>query len=292
MDNQTKTSTIAIVGAPNAGKSTLLNYIIGAKISITSPKVQTTRNAICGIATHENTQLIFTDTPGVFTPKGKLEDAIVKVAWREMIGVEQLVLLIDAKRGICINTLAILTELSKRKKSLIIVINKIDIIKRSNILLIIDDLKTYSIVKEIFMISAKTGENIELLKEYLSNNAKPSPWLYSDEEITNLPSRFIACELVREQLFLNLEQEIPYNVTVECEMWEELKDRSIKMNLAIYVTKEGQKKIIIGKGGSLIKKIGQRARIGLEELFERKIHLYLFIKVRENWIDNPHMLPK
>ncbi|MFN7038676.1 MAG: GTPase Era [Alphaproteobacteria bacterium] len=286
-----KCSHIALIGSPNAGKSTLLNNLIGSKISIISPKVQTTRNMINGICIYDNAQLIFIDTPGIFTPSGKLEKAIVKVAWRGVSDAEQIALLIDSKKGIDKNTQNIIDALVTKNLKACLILNKIDLVKRTQLLLLAEELSKYENFTNIFMISALTGEGVEDLKKHFRDNADISEWLYPEDEITTLPKRFFATELVREQLFLNLDQELPYNLAVECEKWEEFDNGEVKINLVIYITRDSQKKIIIGKAGSMIKKIGQTAREELEEMLEQKVHLFIFIKVRENWLDNPDLLP-
>ncbi|GAB4163962.1 MAG: GTPase Era [Rickettsiaceae bacterium] len=283
-----KSLSVCIVGKPNAGKSTLLNRIIGQKISIVTPKVQTTRSIITGIVTIDNTQLVLFDTPGIFEPKKKLEKAMVRCAWSSLSSADMIVLIIDSSSKIDKLMQEIIERVSAVGKKLIFLMNKIDIQSKYYI-------DNMSLVQEIapqariFNISALGGKGVEDFLNYLKNNAKETGWLYDKDDITNLPSRFLASEITREQLFLQLHQELPYNLTVECESWQEQKDGSVKINQAIIVGRDTHKNIIIGKRGSKIKEIGSAARINIENLLGQKIHLFLFVKVRENWEDNPEL---
>lgn len=283
-----KCAWIALIGAPNAGKSTLLNSLIGYKLAITSPKVQTTRNIIQGIYTDKDTQLIFVDTPGIFLGKTKLERLIVKSAWSSINERDFICVIIDSKKGICSNTSEIITELKKRDLNVILICNKIDLLNEHKLQQLKDNLKEhYHYIQHIFYISAKTLENLDSFKEYLINHAPYNRWGYGEDDITNLPMRFIAAEFTREQLFLKLKQELPYNLTVETEKWEQFADGSIKIHQIIYVTKNSHKSIVLGNQGSFIKEVGIKAREEIEQLIENKVHLFLFVKVRNNWLDNP-----
>lgn len=284
MTNQ-QCAFIALLGCPNAGKSTLLNRLVGSKISIVSPKVQTTRNIINGIAMAGNAQLVFIDTPGIFLPKKTLEKAMVKAAWEGTAGADTTALLIDAKKGLDAGTMLILEAIIQKKLKAVAIINKIDLVERSVLLELAQQLDSYGVFERIFMISAYKGDGVEDVKSYLATNAPTAPWMYPEDEITTLPRRFLTAEITREQLFMRLDQELPYSLTVETEKWEELKNGGVKVHQVIYVLKESQKMIIVGKGGSMIKIIGESARRQMERLLEQKVHLFLFVKVKENWIE-------
>jgi GTP-binding protein Era len=282
-------ATVALIGAPNAGKSTLLNNLVGFKVSIVSPKVQTTRNVINGIYTEGDAQLIFIDTPGIFTPspKKKLEQAIVKEAWNGLKDADMIMLLIDSNRGICYDTQTIIDFLITKKLRAILVLNKIDLVNKKDLNKLENELSALGIFDHMFRISALNSDGTTELKDFLLSNAPASPWIYNEDDITNVPLRFITAELTREQLFLKLHQEIPYNTTVEVEKWEELENGEVKIYQVIYVTKESQKIIVIGKSGQMIKEIGQNARKEIEALLGRTAHLFLHVKVRDTWLDRP-----
>lgn len=288
MTNKQKLLTVALAGAPNAGKSTLTNYLVGEKVSIISPKVQTTRDLIRGIMVNENTQIIFVDTPGVFIPKKArlLERKIVKTAWSGIRDAELVCLLIDVTEGFGNKVKAILDEFKKKEINNIIVLNKVDLVKKSKLLEITKQITDYyPDFKEIFMISAKTGEGVDKLREYLLKQAKDGEWIFKDDEITDAPLKFLASEITREKLFLKLDQELPYSIDVETEKWEEFENGDIKIQQIIYVLKENQKSIILGKRGQMIKEVGTEVRKELEKFLGRKIHLFLFVKLKENWIE-------
>ncbi len=282
-----KTITICIIGKPNAGKSSLLNKLIGQKISIVTNKVQTTRSIITGIVTIKDTQLIILDTPGIFEPKKQLEKAMVRCAWSSLHGVDIVLLIIDSTKPIDQFTLQILKKLQNLKINLIFLLNKIDIPSKY-IEEIENIIRSQFIDANIFKISVLNGENINNLLSYIQSQAKRSPWLYEEDDVTNLPMRFLAAEITREQLFLNLHQELPYNLTVQTEMWQENNDKSIKIHQVIVVSKNSYKTIILGKNGCKIKEIGSKARIEMQLAFDCKIHLFLFVKVRELWENDPH----
>ena len=275
---------VALIGAPNAGKSTITNNFVGSKVSIVSPKVQTTRTQVKGIGIYNNTQIIFLDTPGIFKPKRRLDKAMVSSAWSGVGDADITVLVVDAKRGFDDETQSIVARLKKHKIPAVLVLNKVDEVKNKERLLELSlKLNTAYDFKETFMISALTGKNIEDFYQYLADNLPLSPWYYPEDQISDMPLRLLAAELVREKLFLYLRQEIPYALTVEPELWEHKEDGSIRAEITIYVEKDNQKIIIIGKNGSMIKKIGQSARRELENLLEERIHLFLFVKVRPDW---------
>ncbi|WP_341755120.1 GTPase Era [Candidatus Tisiphia endosymbiont of Ptychoptera albimana] len=282
-----KTISLCIIGKPNAGKSSLLNKLIGQKISIVTNKVQTTRSIITGIVTIKDTQLIILDTPGIFEPKKQLEKAMVRCAWSSLHGVDLVLLIIDSTKPIDQFTLQILKKLQTFKINLIFLLNKIDIPSKY-IEEIENVIRSQYIDANIFKISVLNGKNINNLLSYIQRQAKLSPWLYEEDDITNLPMRFLAAEITREQLFLNLHQELPYNLTVQTEMWQENNDKSIKIHQVIVVSKNSYKAIILGNNGCKIKEIGSKARIEMQLAFDCKIHLFLFVKVRELWENDPH----
>jgi len=288
MENAQKILTVALAGAPNAGKSTLTNYLVGEKVSIISPKVQTTRDLIRGIFIDGNTQIIFIDTPGVFIPKKArlLERKIVKTAWSGIGDADLVCLLIDSTEGLTQKVKVILDEFKKKEINNIIVLNKVDLVKKPKLLDLTKQITDYyPNFKEIFMISAKTGEGVDKLKDYLVKQAIDGEWIFKDDEITDAPIKFLASEITREKLFLKLNQELPYAVDVETENWEEFNNGDIKIQQVIYVLKENQKSIILGKRGRLIKEIGMEVREELSKFLNRKIHLFLFVKLKEDWIE-------
>lgn len=281
-----KFSQIALIGAPNVGKSTLANFLVGQKISIVSPKVQTTRNTIKAIMVEDNTQIVFLDTPGVFIPKTTrpLERAIVRGAWQAIKEADFVCLLIDANKGLGVANEKILEDLEFHKIKPIIVINKIDSIAKENALSIIASLVEKGFEK-IFLISATTGDGISDLKKYLISIAKEGSWQFNDDEVTDAPMKFIASEITREKLFLKLNQDLPYSLYVKTDSWEDLKNGQVKIHQTIFVLKESQKMIVLGKGGSMIKQIGEEARKEISAMLGTKVHLFLFVKVEENWIN-------
>ena len=281
-----KSISVCIIGKPNAGKSTLLNHIIGQKISIVTPKVQTTRSIITGIVTLGDTQLVLFDTPGIFEPKKKLEKAMVRCAWSSLSSADMIVLIIDSSTKLDDMTSEIVKRISAVGKKIVFLMNKIDIKSKYFIDNMIFLEKTVP-SSRIFNISALSGNGVDSFLEYLKEHATNTGWMYSEDDITNLPVRFLASEITREQLFLQLEQELPYKLTVEYESWEEKKDGSIKITQVIIVARDAHKSMIIGKNGARIKEIGSIARANIETLLGQKIHLFLFVKVRKNWEENP-----
>ena len=284
-----KTLTVALAGAPNAGKSTLTNYLVGEKISIISPKVQTTRDLIRGVFVEGNTQIILVDTPGVFIPKKArlLERKIVKTAWSGIRDAELVCLLIDATEGFNNKIKIILDEFKKKEINNILVLNKVDAVKKPTLLELTKKITDYyPDFKEIFMISAKTGEGVDKLKQYILNQATEGEWVFKNDELTDIPLKFLASEITREKLFLKLDKELPYNVDVETEKWEEFDNGDIKIQQVIYVSRENQKSIILGKRGQLIKEVGTEARQELSKFLEKKVHLFLFVKLKADWIED------
>ena len=280
-----KCSVIAIIGAPNAGKSTLINHLVGQKISIVTPKVQTTRIKVTGIVVCDETQLVFIDTPGIFTPKKKMQKAMVKEAWSALNQADEIIFIVDSKKARADETEALIKQLSRLETTPILVLNKVDKIEKHNLLPIAEELNGKMKFEQIFMISALKGDGTEDLKNYLIKKAKKSEWRYPEDQVSDLPMKLLAAEETREKLFLALQQEIPYGLMVETEKWDETKNK-VDIYQVIYVNREGHKNIIIGKGGSLIKQIGQKARKSLENMLGKKVNLFLHVKYQENWDEN------
>ncbi|GAC1332585.1 MAG: GTPase Era [Beijerinckiaceae bacterium] len=283
----TRCGFVALIGAPNAGKSTLLNAFVGAKVSIVSRKVQTTRALVRGIAVDVDAQIVFVDTPGIFAPRRRLDRAMVTSAWGGAGDADAVALLVDARAGIDAEVEAILDGLPKLKAPAILVLNKIDTIERSSLLKLTADLHARFAFSETFMISALKGDGVAHLKTKLAAIMPPGPWLYPEDQLSDAPLRLLAAEITREKLFERLHDELPYQSTVETDMWTVLPDGSARIEQTIYVTRDGQKKIVIGEGGRTIKAIGQAARIDIAEAAEQKVHLFLFVKVRANWAEDP-----
>ena len=283
----TRCGFVALIGAPNAGKSTITNNFVGSKVSIVSPKAQTTRTTIKGIGIYDNTQIIFLDTPGIFNPKRRLDRAMVASAWDGSNDADINVLVVDAKRGMNDETSAIIDELIKREAHAVLAFNKIDMVSEERLQELKEEFENLFCFDAVFMFSAQSGDHITDFYQYLADNLPESPWYYPEEQMSDMPLRLLAAEVVREKLFLNLRQELPYALTVEPELWEHQEDGSIRAEMTVYVEREGQKSIILGKNGNMIKQIGQSARLELESMLEERIHLFLYVKVRENWVDEP-----
>ena len=283
---ETRCGFVALIGAPDAGKSTITNHFVGSKVSIVSPKVQTTRTLVKGIGIFGNTQIIFVDTPGIFKPKRRLDRAMVTSAWDGAKDADITVLVVDAKRGFDDETRSIIAKLKKKNKRAVLVLNKVDLVHKDSLLGLSLALNNEYSFEETFFVSATTGKNIDEFYKYLADNLPKSPWYYPEEQISDMPLKLLAAEIVREKLFLFLHQELPYALTVEPELWERREDGSVRAEITIYVERDNQKIIVLGKGGSMIKRIGQSARREIEELFECRVHLILFVKVRENWQDD------
>jgi GTP-binding protein Era len=280
---ETRCGIVAILGVPNVGKSTLVNRLVGSKVSIVSPKVQTTRTRITGIAIEGNAQIVLHDTPGIFGPKRRLDRAMVDSAWRTAEEADGALLMIDAKHGIDEGTRALIEGVKERKVAVALIINKVDLVKRPVLLEFADQLNQLHHFDHTFMISAETGDGVADLKKWLASHMPAGPFLYPEDETTDMPMRLLAAEVTREHAFRQLRQEIPYSLAVETESWEEAEDGSARVNQVIYVRKEGQRKIVIGAKGAQIKTIGQSSRLELQRLLDRKIHLMLHVKVAENW---------
>ncbi len=283
----TRCGFAAILGATNAGKSTLVNRIVGAKVSIVTHKVQTTRARVLGVMIEGDAQIVLVDTPGIFDPKRRLDRAMVQAAWQGADDADITVLVVDAKRGASHDVMAILERLANVKTPRILVLNKIDLVERSLLLELAAKLNEGGLFTDTFMVSATNGDGIGALVARLSADMPDGPWLYPEDQLTDMPNRLLAAEITREKAFLRLHQELPYSLTVETEAWEERRDGSVKIDQTIYVTRDGHKGIVLGKGGATMKAIGQESRVELEELLGRRVHLFLFVKVREGWLDDP-----
>lgn len=283
----TRSGFVALIGAPNAGKSTLVNQLVGAKVSIVTHKVQTTRAIVRGIATHDNAQIVFVDTPGIFKPKRRLDTAMVTTAWGGAKDADVVVLLIDAERGIKGDADAILDRLKDVRQPMLLVLNKVDRVKPETLLALAAAANERVPFKRTFMVSALTGSGCKDLLDYLAETLPAGPWYYPEDQISDLPMRQLAAEITREKLYLRLHQELPYSSHIETEKWEEKKDGSVRIEQVIYVERDSQKKIVLGHKGETIRAIGQAARMEIAEILEQKVHLFLFVKVRENWGDDP-----
>lgn len=283
----TRAGFVALIGEPNAGKSTLLNQMVGAKVSIVTHKVQTTRARIRGIAIHEAAQIVFVDTPGIFRPRRRLDRSMVKAAWGGAADADIVLLLVEAHRGLTEGAKAIIESLKALdgQTPVGLIINKIDRVRAETLLALSAELNAAYPFVSTFMISAEKGYGCDQLRDWLAATLPESPWLYPEDQIADLPMRMIAAEITREKLTLRLHEEIPYQLTVETEAWEERKDGSAKVDQIVYVSRPGHKGIVLGKGGETIKAVGQAARAELEEFMGRRVHLFLQVKVRENWLD-------
>ncbi|MEO1424936.1 MAG: GTPase Era [Pseudomonadota bacterium] len=287
---ETRTGFVALIGEPNAGKSTLTNAMVGAKVSIVTHKVQTTRARIRGVAMEGQSQLVFVDTPGLFRPRRHLDRAMVAAAWSGAADADVVVLLIEAHRGLTDGVRAILDALEERTnpdQKIALAINKIDRVKRDVLLALTAELNDAFAFVETFMISAEKGYGVDDLRKWLAGTVPPGPWLYPEDQIADLPLRMIAAEITREKLTLRLHQELPYQLTVETEGWEERKDGSVRIDQMIYVARDGHKGIALGPRGETIKAISTAAREEISEFLGRKAHLFLQVKVRPNWLEEP-----
>ncbi|WP_245504056.1 GTPase Era [Lichenihabitans psoromatis] len=286
-EQQTRCGFVALIGAPNAGKSTLINALVGTKVSIVSRKVQTTRNLVRGIVLEGAAQIIFVDTPGIFAPKRRLDRAMVTAAWGGAGDADAIALLIDAKKGLDDENLSILERLADVGRRKILVLNKIDTIETTELLALTADVNAKLAFDETFMISALRKHGLPKLREKLAGFMPDGPWLYPEDQISDAPMRSFAAEITREKMFERLHDELPYQTTVETDLWKDMPDGSARIEQTIYVTRDGHKKIVIGDGGKTIKSIGTAARLEITEAAEKKVHLFLFVKVRENWGDDP-----
>lgn len=284
---QTRSGFVALIGAPNAGKSTLVNQLVGSKVSIVTHKVQTTRAIVRGIATHENAQIVFVDTPGIFKPRRRLDRAMVTTAWGGARDADIILVLIDAERGLKGDAEAMLENLEGIRQPKILVLNKVDRVRPEKLLALTAQANEKAKFDQTFMISALTGSGCADLLEYLAKGLPEGPWYYPDDQISDLPMRQLAAEITREKLYLRLHQELPYSSHVETEKWEELKNGSVRIEQVIYIERDSQKRIVLGHKGETIRAIGEAARKEIGEILEQQVHLFLFVKVRENWGDDP-----
>jgi len=292
-DTPTRCGFAAIIGAPNAGKSTLVNALVGTKVAIVSPKVQTTRMNVRGIVMRQESQIVFVDTPGIFRPRRRLDRAMVGAAWSGAQEADAIILVVDAadltadaNSPAARDTRAILAGLKDgTKKKTALVLNKIDGMKRTDLLPLVEQFHAEAVFEDVFLVSALKKQGLEEVLEWTRARMPPGPWHYPEDEAADMPARLLASEVTREKIYLRLHDELPYAATVETEKWEDRKDGSVKIDQVIYIQREGQKAIVLGKGGSTIKKIGELARTDLEEMFGRRVHLFLFVKVREDWAE-------
>jgi GTP-binding protein Era len=283
----TRCGFVALVGAPNVGKSTLLNQLVGAKVSIVTPKVQTTRNQVRGIAMRGNSQIIFVDTPGIFTPRRRLDRAMVAAAWSGAGDADLIAVLIDARTGFDEEARTIIKRLADQDREKVLIINKIDLIPRASLLTLAAEADKLARFDRIFMISALNGDGVDDVQRYFADAVPLGPHLYPADEISDLSERLMAAEITREKLYLRLHEELPYQSTVETDSWNELKDGSVRIEQTIFVERESQRKIVLGEGGRMIKAISMDARRELAAALERKVHLFLHVKVREDWENDP-----
>lgn len=286
----TRCGFCAIIGAPNAGKSTLVNQLTGSKVSIVSHKVQTTRARIRAIAIEGNAQIVLVDTPGIFKPKRTLDRAMVDIAWGGAGDADAVILLVDGRPGLTEEAKAIIAQLAATKTKALLVINKIDLMSRERLLEVAAEYNAAYGFDQTFMVSALTGSGTQDLLKAIAARMPESPWLYPEDQVADVQLRFMAAEMTREKIYERLHEELPYASTVETEGWEERKDGSVKIDQVIYVQRDSQKAIVLGKGGQTVKLINQLARAEMEKYFERKVHLFLFVKVRENWAEDKERL--
>jgi GTPase len=285
--DETRCGFIALIGAPNAGKSTLINALVGTKVSIVSHKVQTTRTLVRGIAIEGRSQLVFIDTPGIFTPRRRLDRAMVTTAWGQAHDADLAGVLIDARRGVAEEVSALLDRLADVRAGRFLILNKIDLVAKPALLALAQAANERVPFETTFMISALHNDGVADLRRWLAARVPVGPWHYPEDQVSDAPLRQLAAEITREKLYLRLHQELPYHSTVETVAWKELKDGSVRIEQTIYVERESQRKIVLGKGGQTIKAIGSDARREIAAAVEAKVHLMLFVKVRENWGDDP-----
>ena len=283
----TRCGFVALIGAPNVGKSTLVNALVGAKVTIVSRKVQTTRALIRGIVIENNAQIILVDTPGIFLPKRRLDRAMVSTAWSGAHDADLVCVLLDAKTGIDEEAEAILAKAASVNHDKILVINKVDLVQREKLLALAQAANERMKFARTFMISAISGDGVDDIRKTLAEMVPPGPYLYPEDQMSDAPMRQLAAEITREKIYQKLHQELPYQSTVETDKWEERKDKSVRIEQTIFVERESQRKIVLGKGGATIKSIGADSRKELMQILDVPVHLFLFVKVRENWGDDP-----
>jgi GTP-binding protein Era len=289
-ETSTRCGFVAIIGAPNAGKSTLINNLADYKLAIVSHKVQTTRSRVRAIIVEGGSQIVFVDTPGIFLPRRRLDEAMVNAAWEGATDADVVLLMVDARAGRTEDVSGIAERLKQSPSRRVLVLNKVDSVKRERLLILAGELNKLCPFEQTFMISASTGDGVHEMKRKLAEMMPSGPWLYPEDQLTDIPQRLIASEITREKIYQRLHQELPYASTVETEKWEERTDGSVRIEQVIFVERENQRKIVLGKGGQGIKEIGRLAREELSVMFGRKVHLFLFVKVRENWATDPERL--
>ena len=283
----TRCGFVALIGAPNAGKSTLVNALVGVKVSIVTHKVQTTRALVRGIFIEDSAQIVLVDTPGIFTPRRRLDRAMVKTAWTTAYDADRVCLLIDARRGLDEANAEILEELTKVRLPKTLILTKIDLVDPPTLLALAAHANETTKFDETFMISALNGDGIKDVRTHLAGSMPAGPWLYPEDQISDIPERQLAAEITREKLTLRLHDELPYSATVETESWKELRDGSVRIEQVVYIEREGQKKIVLGEKGRTIRAISMAAREEIGAMAGRKVHLFLFVKVRPRWTDDP-----
>jgi len=295
-ENRSRCGFVAVVGAPNVGKSTLVNRLVGTKVSIVSPKVQTTRARVMGICVLGSVQLVFIDTPGIFEPRRRLDRAMVAAAWGGAADADVILVLVDSAKGVDRDTRRIIDRIKEEKRRqrmrdherpIILVLNKVDLVRKPKLLSLAARLHDEGIFADTFMISARTGDGVDDLLTFLGTHAPEGPWHFPADQVSDMPNRLLAAEITREKLYLQLRQELPYAATVETERWEEHDDGSVRIEQVIYLERPSQKGIVLGRGGQRIKTLGEAARTELEQIFDRPVHLFLFVKVRGKWGEDP-----
>jgi GTP-binding protein Era len=284
----TRAGFVALLGAPNVGKSTLLNRMVGAKVSIVTPKAQTTRRRVIGITVVDGCQVMFVDTPGIFAPSRRLDRAMVRAAWGAAGDADLVLLLLDARKGIDREAAPVVDGLADIRRPVLLVINKIDLVPPMKLLPLIDEANKRLACEATYLVSAVEGDGCDDLLKAVAARLPEGPFLYPEDQLSDLSNRAMAAEITREQIFLKLQQELPYSITVETESWVQSKDGSeIRIDQTIYVLRDSQKAIVLGKGGHQIKALGEAARLQLEHELQARVHLFLFVKVRDAWLDDP-----
>ena len=282
-----KCGFVAVIGPPNAGKSTLSNALVGQKVTIVTQKAQTTRMRLRAVVMHEDAQIILVDTPGIFDAKQRFDRAMVNEVWAGVKDADQVLVVLDAARTGGKEVDLMLEGLADNKKKVSLVLNKIDTVPNESLLALVKELNDRVAFEDTFLISALKGDGLERLKDTLAANMPESPFLYPEDQAADVPSLLLASEVMREKLFLRLHQELPYALTVETDKWENKKDGSVRIEQTVFVRRDSQKAIVLGKGGRTMKEISSEARLDLEDMFERRVHLFVFVKVRKNWQEDP-----
>jgi GTP-binding protein Era len=283
----TRCGFVALIGVPNAGKSTLINALVGTKVSIVTHKVQTTRALVRGIAMDGPGQVVFVDTPGIFAPRRRLDEAMVTTAWSGAKDADMVALLVDARRGLDHDVSKLLERLKDVKLPRVVILTKIDTVKRERLLLLAQEVNARLPFDATFMVSGLTGSGVQDVLKWFAARVPDGPWLYPEDQVSDLPIRGLAAEITREKLFIRLHDELPYELTVETDQWKEQRDGSVRVEQTIFVARESQKQIVLGAGGATIKHVSMAARADIAEAADKPVHLFLFVKVRENWSDDP-----